>query len=43
VSFPLEVQEQTSLADQLDKLNRLREEGIISTEEFAVAKAKLLS
>ena len=24
VSFPLEVQEQTSLADQLDKLNRLR-------------------
>ena len=42
VSFPLEIQEQTSLAEQLDKLNRLREEGVINAQEFAAAKAKLL-
>jgi hypothetical protein len=28
-------------ADQLAKLNKLREQGIISAEELAVAKAKL--
>jgi hypothetical protein len=43
VSFPLELQEQTSLAEQLDKLHRLQEEGIITAEEFAAAKTKLLS
>ncbi len=43
VSFPLEVQEQTSLADQLEKLQKLRRDGIISPEEFAIAKAKLLA
>ena len=43
VSFPIAVQESDSLADQIAKLNRLREDGIISQEEMAVAKAKLLS
>jgi hypothetical protein len=43
VSFPLEVQEQNSLAEQLEKLKHLLEEEIISEDEFAVAKAKLLS
>lgn len=42
VSFPIEVQEQDSLAEQLEKLRRLNEDGILSDEEFAVAKAKLL-
>ncbi len=42
VSFPIEVQEQRSIADQLEKLSRLQEQGIISAEEYAVAKAKLL-
>jgi hypothetical protein len=42
VSFPLEVQEQTTLAEQLEKLHRLQEEGIITAKEFAAAKAKLL-
>jgi hypothetical protein len=42
VSFPLEVQEQSSLADQIQKLQRLQEQEIISSEEFAIAKAKLL-
>lgn len=43
VSFPLELQQQSSLADQLAKLRRLADDGIISEEEFAVAKAKLLA
>ena len=42
VSFPLEVQEQRSLAEQLERLQRLHEEGVIDAEELAVAKAKLL-
>jgi hypothetical protein len=42
VSFPLEVQEQDSLADQILKLHQLRESGIISEEEMTIAKAKLL-
>lgn len=42
VSFPIELQEQDSLAEQLEKLQRLQESGVISAEEFAVAKAKLL-
>lgn len=42
VSFPVELQESQSLAEQLQKLNRLREDGVISTEEFNIAKAKLL-
>lgn len=42
VSFPIEVQESDSLADQLMKLQKLRDDGIISEEEMAVAKAKLL-
>ncbi len=43
VSFPVEIQHQSSLADQLAKLRRLADDGIISEEEFAVAKAKLLN
>lgn len=43
VSFPVEIQAQTSLADQLAKLRRLADDGIISEAEFAIAKAKLLS
>lgn len=42
VSFPLEIQEQSSLAEQLERLRRLLEEGIIDDDEFATAKAKLL-
>ena len=42
VSFPLEVQEHDSLADQLQKLGKLHEQGVITAEELAVAKAKLL-
>jgi hypothetical protein len=43
VSFPVEIQERQSLADQLEKLTKLQQQGIISAEEYAVAKAKLLS
>jgi hypothetical protein len=43
VSFPIEIQEQDSLADQILKLQKLQENGIISAEEMAIAKAKLLS
>jgi microsomal dipeptidase-like Zn-dependent dipeptidase len=43
VSFPLEIQEQGALADQLEKLKKLQQDGIISADEFATAKAKLLS
>jgi len=43
VSFPIEVQEQDSLAEQLMKLQKLRDGGVISEEELAIAKAKLLS
>ncbi|MCZ6782557.1 MAG: SHOCT domain-containing protein [Proteobacteria bacterium] len=42
VSFPIEVQEHDSLAEQLEKLKRLQEGGVISAEEFAIAKSKLL-
>ena len=42
VSFPVEVQERQSLADQLEKLAKLQQEGIISADEYAIAKAKLL-
>jgi len=43
VSFPIEVQQHDSLADQLTKLHRLKEDGIISADEMAIAKAKLLT
>lgn len=42
VSYPLEIQEQRSIADQLEKLGSLHRQGIISAEELAIAKAKLL-
>jgi len=40
---PAEVQERVTREEQIDKLSRLREEGIISEQEFATAKAKLLA
>lgn len=43
VSFPIEVQERDSLAEQIMKLQKLREDGIISDDEMATAKTKLLS
>lgn len=42
VSFPVEVQRGDALADQLRKLNVLLTQGILSEEEYAIAKAKLL-
>lgn len=42
VSFPVEVQSGDALADQLRKLNQLMVQGILTEEEYAVAKAKLL-
>ncbi len=43
VSFPIEVQSGDALADQLSKLNQLLEQGVLTAEEYAVAKTKLLS
>ena len=43
VSYSVEMQEQGSLAEQLEKLQRLKTQGILSEEEFSIAKAKLLS
>lgn len=43
VSFPVEVQRGDALADQLRKLSLLLTQGILSEEEYAIAKAKLLS
>ena len=42
VSFPVEVQSGDALADQLSKLNTLMAQGVLTEEEYAVAKAKLL-
>lgn len=42
VSFPVEVQRGDALADQLRKLNQLLQQGILTEEEYAIAKAKLL-
>ena len=39
---PTETQEAGSVADQIEKLAKLHRQGIISAEELAVAKAKLL-
>ena len=43
VSFPVEVQSGDALADQLRKLNQLLEQGVLTAEEYAVAKNKVLS
>ena len=43
VSFPVEVQERSSLADQIEKLRRLAADGVLSQEEFEAAKARILS
>lgn len=42
VSFPVEVQSGDALADQLKKLNALMAQGVLTEEEYAIAKAKLL-
>ena len=42
VSFPVEVQSADTLADPLRKLIQLLEQGVLTEEEYAVAKAKLL-
>lgn len=42
VSFPVEIQRGDALADQLRKLNLLLTQGILTEEEYAIAKAKLL-
>ena len=42
VSFPLEIQRESSIADQLAKLVKLHEAGVLSAEELQVAKTKLL-
>ena len=42
VSFPVEVQSGDALADQLNKLNTLMAQGVLTEEEYVVAKAKLL-
>ncbi len=42
VSFPVEVQRGDALADQLRKLNQMVQQGVLSEEEYAIAKAKLL-
>lgn len=41
-SRPVTVQEPQSLSDQLEKLAKLQQQGIISAEEYAVAKTRLL-
>ena len=42
VSFPVELQENARVADEIQKLHRLQREGVISAEELAIAKSKLL-
>jgi hypothetical protein len=42
VSFPVEVQASDVLVDELRKLNWLMSQGVLTEEEYAVAKAKLL-
>lgn len=42
VSFPMEIQREDALASQHRKLDQLRAEGILSHEEYARARAKLL-
>ena len=41
-SFPVEVRPAVALADPLRKLIQLLEQGVLTAEEYAVAKAKLL-
>jgi len=43
VSFPIDVQMGDALADQLRKLNQLLEQGVLTAEEYALAKTKILS
>ena len=43
ISLPVEVQDQLSLSDQLDRLKRLFDSGGLTEEEYQRAKAKLLA
>ncbi|MGH0036404.1 MAG: SHOCT domain-containing protein [Myxococcota bacterium] len=43
VSFPVEVQESRNLSEEIARLRRLHEDGVITAEEFHIAKAKLLA
>jgi len=43
VSFPLEVQERSSIADQIAQLRNLVTDGTLTPEEFEAAKARVLS
>ena len=42
VSYPPALQDPGRLADQLEKLGKLQQQGILTKEELAIAKAKLL-
>jgi hypothetical protein len=42
VSFPVELQDGNAIADQLTKLNQLLEQSVLTEEEYAIAKSKLL-
>jgi hypothetical protein len=43
VSFPIAIQAGDALADQLGKLKLLLEQGVLTAEQYAVAKTKILS
>ena len=43
ISLPVEIQDQLSLSDQLDRLKRLFDSGGLTAEEYQRAKAKLLA
>ena len=43
VSFPLEVQMDDAVGDQLSKLSRLLEQRVLTEEEYSIAKAKILA
>jgi len=43
VSFPIELQESAAISQQIERLQRLLESGIIDEHEFAAAKAKILA
>ena len=43
ISLPIEIQDQISLSEQLDRLKRLFDSGDLTKEEYHRAKAKLLA
>ena len=42
VSYPVELQEAQALTQQIERLRRLHDEGVIDEQEFAAAKARIL-